>query len=163
MNYEKEIVIDESSLDLEWIEQPSLFMKYAIHSASMRREVDKMKQAVDIAKADADSKIRNHPEKYKLEKITEAAVSNLILKEEDYVKAYQKYLDAKYESDIAQAAVIAFEQRKSALENLVKLHGQSYFAGPKLPRDIANERKKKQEEQKEQDTRIGTKLNRTKK
>lgn len=162
MNYETDIIIDEQSLDIEWLDQPMLFMKYARHGASMRREVDKMKQALDIARADADSRIRNHPEKYKLEKITEAAVSNAILKEVGYVEAYQDYLDAKYESDIAQAAVIAFEQRKSALENLVKLHGQSYFAGPKVPRDLINERKKKQMVQKEQDVRIGSKLSRTK-
>lgn len=162
MNYEQDIIIDENSLDIEWLNQPTLFMKYARHGASMRREVDKMKQALDIARADADSKIRNHPEKYKLEKITEAAVSNAILKEDGYKQAYQDYLDAKYESDIAQAAVLAFEQRKSALENIVKLHGQSYFAGPKVPRDLSNERKKKEEERKERDNRVGSKLSRTK-
>jgi len=34
-------------------------------------------------------------------------------------------------------------QRKDALENLVRLHGQQYFAGPKMPRDVQWERQQK--------------------
>jgi hypothetical protein len=45
---------------------------------------------------------------------------------------------------MAQAAVNAFEQRKSALENLVRLFGQSYFAGPKMPRDLHWEKEEKE-------------------
>ncbi len=48
-------------------------------------------------------------------------------------------IDAQYEYQMAQGAVQAVEQRKSALENLVKLYGQGYFAGPKTPRDISSE------------------------
>ena len=40
---------------------------------------------------------------------------------------------------MAQGAVYAFEQRKTSLENLVRLHGQQYFAGPKMPRDLRKE------------------------
>ena len=33
MNYEKEILIDESALDVEWLEQPRLMMRYTRHAA----------------------------------------------------------------------------------------------------------------------------------
>jgi hypothetical protein len=34
------------------------------------------------------------------------------------------------------------------LENLVQLHGQNYFAGPKVPRNLSKERDEKEERQK---------------
>jgi len=136
MNYEKDIEIDENSLDIEWLGQPALFMKYSQHSAQMRRNVDETKQALDVARAELDNEIRNDPSKFDLPKVTDTAVASAILTTSKYKKVFKEYLDAKYEADMAQAAVIAFDQRKTALENMVRLHGQQYFAGPKVPRDL---------------------------
>ena len=61
-----------------------------------------------------------------------------------YKKANEEFLNAKYEVDVAQAAVVAMSQRKDALENLVRLHGQQYFAGPKVPHDISELRESRQ-------------------
>jgi hypothetical protein len=157
MDYEQDIEIDEMALDVEWLNQPGLMMKYARHSAQMRRELDESKQNLDITKAEVDKDIREHPEKYKLEKITEGAVFSAILTAKKYQDAHTEYLAAKYESDMAQGAVNAFEQRKSALENLVKLHGQQYFAGPKVPHDLSWER---QQRQQRTNNNIATKMKR---
>ena len=159
MNYETDIEIDESALDIEWLNQPALFMKYARNAARMRQELDRKKQELDIAKAEADKKIRMKPEKFGLEKITEAAVANAILTEQGYKDAYEVYLDAKYESDMASGAVAAFEQRKNALENMVKLNGQSYFAGPRVPRNLTDERAKKQQAV---DNKVASRMSRNK-
>ena len=48
--------------------------------------------------------------------------------------------------EILAAGVKAFEQRKVSLENEAKLWAQSYYAGPKSPRDISGEYKKRQDE-----------------
>jgi hypothetical protein len=157
LNYEKDLKIDDSALDLELLEQASLFMKYAKHFADTRRLVDEEKQNLDIVKADIDKKIREHPEKFKIEKVTEGAIQSAILTEGSYNIAYKKFLDAKYESDMASNAVQAFNQRKEALENLVKLHGQSYFAGPSVPHDLS---KLKAEREKKTESNIGTRLRR---
>ena len=66
----------------------------------------------------------------------------------------------KYESDMAKGAVRALESKKDALENLVKLHGQQYFAGPKMPRDISWEREQKQNRA---DQTVGQRLKRNNK
>lgn len=153
MNYEEDITIDPDSLDVEWMEQPRLMIKYSRHAAQMRKALDEAKQNLDIAKAEADKSLRNHPEKYGLSKVTDTAVANQILIHPKYKEAYSEYLDAKYESDMAISAVVAFEQRKSALENLVRLHGQQYFAGPSLPRDLSKEWEQKQK-QKESNAKI---------
>lgn len=139
LDYERDISIDPEALDVEWLSQPSLVLKYSQHSATMRKKLDEKKQELDIAKAEADKKIRTNPSKYGIEKITEGAVTAAILTEEDYREAYTEYLNAKYEADMASAAVSAFEHRKSALENLVRLFGQQYFAGPKMPHELGIE------------------------
>ena len=136
MNYEKDITIDDTALDVEWLGQPSLMLKYARHAASARMELDKAKEAVDLAKAELDKEIRSAPEDFGIEKITEATVIAAIITHDRYKKINEQLILAKFESDIAQGAVRAFDARKDALENLVKLHGQQYFAGPSMPRDL---------------------------
>lgn len=143
MNYEKDIEIDETALDVEWLEQPSLMLKYARYSAESRRALEEAKQSLDVARAEIDKQIRERPEDFGILKVTEGSIQSAILTEPQYKSAYQAYLDTKYESDMSQGAVRAFEQRKEALENLVKLHGQQYFAGPKVPRDLAWEREER--------------------
>ena len=155
MNYEQDITIDDSALDIEWLEQPRLFMKYARHSAEASRDLDKAKENLDIVKAEIDLKIRSNPEKYGLEKVTETAIQNTILTNKQYQETNQAMLDARYEAEMAKGAVRAMEQRKDALENLVRLHGQQYFAGPKVPRDLTWER---QERQKRVDAGVAGKM-----
>ena len=143
INYEKDISIDEEALDIEWLEQPRLMMRYSKHLAQTRMEFDELKQALEITKAEIDQRIRKSPDKYKLDKVTDKAIESITITTVEYKQAFQEYLDAKYEFDMAMGAVKAFEQRKEALENLVRLHGQQYFAGPKVPRDIQWEREEK--------------------
>ena len=144
LNYEKDLVIDDSALDIECADQAMLFMKYAKHYAETRRILDEEKQRLDIVKADIDKQIREHPEKFKLEKVTEGAIQSAILTEGTYNIAYKKYLDAKFESDMASNAVQAMNMRKEMLEGMIKLLAQSYFAGPRSPRDLSKERELKQ-------------------
>lgn len=148
LNYEVDIEIDGEALDQEWLNQPRLLMQYARHSALMRKRLEEAKQSLDIAKAEADKMIRTNPEKYGIEKVTETVVANAVLKEEGYQEAYTDFLNAKYEADMASSAVNAFEHRKSALENLVRLYGQQYFAGPTVPYQIDREWEKKEQEKK---------------
>jgi len=148
MNYEQDIRIDETALDVEWLDQPSLMMKYGQISAGTRADVDRAKEAVDIVKATLDRKIRETPEDFDITKITEASVESAILTTKEYQNAMNHYLETKYENDMAYAAVKAVDARKDALENLVRLHGQQYFAGPKMPRDLSFEAQQKHNQKK---------------
>jgi len=160
MNYEDDIRIDDGALDVEWLEQASLMMRYARHLAEMNRELDLAKEHLDIVKAELDKEIREDPEKFGIGKITEAVVTNTILQQKKYQSQYHEYLEIKFEYDMAQNAVRAIQQRKDALENLVRLHGQQYFAGPSVPRDLSKEREK-QYKQKKADNIVGGKLTRS--
>ena len=159
MNYERDLQISEYDLDVEWLNQASLFMKYAKNAADCRKYLDQKKESLELTKAELDRKIRSNPEKFKIEKITEATITATIISHDDYRASISEFNEAKYELDIAQAAVSAMNQKKEALENLVKLHGQKWFAGPQMPRDLRDEREKFEQTQKEVDTGISRKLN----
>ena len=144
MNYENDIKIDETSLDVEWLQQPSLMMKYAEQVSRAQADTEIMKQDLDILKAEIDKKIRANPEKYEIAKITESVILNTIIQQKEYQEANIEYIEAMYELNMTKNAVKAIDGKKTSLENLVKLHGQQYFAGPSVPRDLSKEWKEKE-------------------
>jgi cellulose biosynthesis protein BcsQ len=159
MNYEDDIRIDETSLDIEWLEQATLFLRYSKNAALREKEKDQAKEALDLAKSELDRDIRTNPEKYGIEKITDKVVENIIPTQDQYKEASEAFINAKYEWNVAKGAVDAFNQRKEALENLTRLNGQNWFAGPKVPRDL---REQREMFQKKINERIGTRIRRNK-
>jgi hypothetical protein len=161
MNYENDIRIDDQALDVEWLGQAELTFKYCKHVADMERAMDKAKEYLDLTRAEVDKDVRENPSKYKIGdiKITEAVVTSAILQSDVYKNAYSEYLDAKFEFGVAKGAEKAFQDRKKALENLVTLFGQNYFAGPSMPRNLSNERTKKKVEDKELNSKIQRRIN----
>lgn len=145
MDYAKDVTIDESALDVEWLQQPKLMLKYSQHAADCMRQLDWEKEKLLSVKAEIDRDIRTNPEKYGLAKLTETVVENTIILNEGYVEQSTNVIQAKYNLDMARAAVTAIDQKKTTLENLVKLFGQQYFAGPKVPRDLSSESRKREE------------------
>jgi hypothetical protein len=153
MNYLEDINIDESALDIEWLRQPYLMLEYGMYCADKRKEMDVYKEEIKLVEAKLDKKIRESSER----KMTESELNRMIAMQPEYQEAVKRYINAKYEYEIASAAVRALETKKSALENLVKLHGQQYFAGPKVPRNL--EKEWENMKGKYVDSRIAKKLN----
>jgi hypothetical protein len=153
LNYEEDVRIDPEALDVEWLKQAELMKKYAIHAADTKKEMDEIKEQIDVTKARIEMNIRKEPEKYNLPKVTEGAIQSTIILQEEYQELVQEYTEAKYENDVAIAAVRAIDQKKTALENLVRLLSASYFAGPQAPRDLSGEWLKERE-RKEENARI---------
>ncbi len=153
MDYEKDMNIDPNSLDVEWLEQPNLMIKYGRVAAQTKLDMDKAKEKLEVVKAELDKDIRLNPEKYGIIKLTEGVVTSTILLQPEYKEASEAYIEASYEANMARYAVQAISDRKDALENLVKLHGMQYFAGPSVPRDLSKEWEAKQK-QKKADSKI---------
>jgi hypothetical protein len=139
LNYEEDTKIDPKALDVEWLEQANLMLRYTKHAAAMEKVRDEAKEALGVKRAQIEMDIRNNPDAYKLAKPTEAGIASTILLQKEYQELAAELTQAQYELGIAIGAVRAIDQRKTALENLVKLLGQSYFAGPKAPRDLNQE------------------------
>jgi hypothetical protein len=133
--------VDIHQLDKEWMEQPALFFEWAERLADTRRDLDEAKSELDVTKAEISRAIRDEPEDYGLEKVTEAAVTAAIPEQEEYKIATKAVSEAKHAVDVYQGVVTALEHRKRALEKLVDLHGQSYFANPRVSNSNASEAK----------------------
>ena len=161
MNYEQDMTIDVNALDVEWAGQARLMLQYAKHAAKTRLEVEQVKEKLDILRAELDMKIRVDPEKFGIVKLTESVVSSTIITQKEYVTTNEEYLLIQYENNMAQGAVKALDGKKTALENLVKLHEQQYFAGPSVPRDLSKEWER-HERQRTVDAGVGKKLQRRK-
>lgn len=165
-DYEEFMEIDEDSLDVEWLEQPKKMVQMVKIAAKVKINMERAKDNLAQVKAELAKKVRAAPEKYGIEKITIDAVNDVVQTNKKYIEAYEEYLEAVYENEVASGSVKATEQRKSSLENLVKLHGQQYFAGPKVPRNLSEQAtlfREKVQRSKEVKSKIGKRLKRTKK
>ena len=139
LNYARDVAIDPEALDVEWVQQAELMYKYTRHAANMKTIVDESRERLDVGKARIEMDIRSDPTAFGLAKPTEAGIQSTILLQEEYRELNQAYNHAKFEYEIALAGVRAIDQKKTALENLVKLLAASYFAGPRSPRDLRKE------------------------
>jgi len=135
-NYENDLAIDPHALDDEWLLHPNLYMKYSEALAQAQKSRDKIKEKLDVTRAQVDRDIRKKPDDYGISKITETVVAGAILMEARFTEVQDLLTDANLEVNLLQAAVRSFDHRKKALENLVTLYMASYFAGPKEPRDL---------------------------
>lgn len=159
MDYGQDIIIDEQVLDVEWLNQPQRMGEYCRLAADARRTMDLAAENLEFVKATLGRAVRADPDKYGVKPgargITEDGISSAVIIHEEYKIANHQLIDARHAHEVAVGAVRAFDQRKSALENLVRLHGQSYFAGPSVPHDLSVERSRRdQEEQRQANARV---------
>ena len=127
--------IDPLRLDEDWVQQPKLYLEYAGKLADARRDLDLAKNELELTRAELDADIRVDPSQYDFDgKPTEKAIDACILCQKRYKTANEEVIAAKHKVDVLAAFVTALDHRKRALENLVDLHGQGYFAEPKAKR-----------------------------
>lgn len=162
LNYEDDVRIDPDALDVEWLRQAELMLIYTRHSADTKKEMDNAKEKLEVGRARIEMDIRKNPATYGLEKITEGAIQSTINLQKEHQALVKEYTEARYENEVAIAAVRAIDQKKSALENLVRLLGASYFAGPQAPRDLSKE-VLQEKERKQQNSKVKIQRRREKK
>lgn len=137
--WEGDVAIDPDALDVEWVRQAALFGKYSKLQAIARDKADRLKERLDVFDAEFGLKIRQAPHIYGLDKVTEGSVQATILTATKHQELAAQLADARFELDVISGAVRALDHKKAALENLVRLQGQNYFAGPSAPRDLSAE------------------------
>lgn len=139
LNYEDDMYIDETALDVEWLNQPALAKKYGENSKLKRKLATLAEEKIKLIRSKLINNVNANPTKClgKDVKINDKNIEAYYRTHSNYLKAKKRWVEAVYEADIAEVAYkeISFA-RKSALEYLVKLHGQLYFAGPSVPHDL---------------------------
>jgi hypothetical protein len=121
--------VDRRALDEQWESQPALFLEYAEKLAEVNAEVDRLKDGVEVVRAQLDSRVRKELAA-SVAKVTEAMVTAAIASDKDMIETLKILREAQKDAAILKAEVQALDQRRSALENLVRLHGQEYYAVP---------------------------------
>jgi len=150
LDFDKDVNINPTELDVEWLRQAGLYKKYSDEAAYARDKKDRAKEALEVAQAILASDIRKNFTKYGLEKVTESSVWETVNQFKGkpgdgwteaacaFHDANEACMKAKLECDLIQGALSSVEQRKYALENMVRLLNQNYFSSPTTPRDIGD-------------------------
>ena len=144
--FEKDLQIDPNQLDLAAVTQGEIFFKWAERAVEARAEMDKSKLQLEVLEATLSIQCRENPADFGLVKMTEGSIKAAVQIHAEYLAGYDKYLRTRKDCALIEKAVIAMEMRKRMIEVLITLHGQQYFAGPSVPRDLVGAWKDYQEE-----------------
>jgi len=162
LDYKTDVEIDETALDIEWLNQPKLAMKYGVYLVKCKDRLLRAEESLKLIKAQLNTQANEDPDQYLGQgvKPTGPNVEAFIRSSKKHIAAKNEFMDASNEVNIAD---IAYQQisrvRKEALENLVKLHSAHYFAGPSVPRELSYEVAQKQIQQRS-DTQVLRRLKR---
>lgn len=126
------VQIDELALDKECVRLPQDLLKAMYHSSEKKRGVDEAKATLEEVSARKMRAVREHPENYGIEKVTESAISAALQSSKAVREASAALIEAKFQSEQAQAIVWALEAKKKTLALLIDLHAMGYFSEPNL-------------------------------
>lgn len=139
-NYMEELKIDPNDLDNEWINQPTLYMKYAKLKNEKLQEVNDLKENYNVKKAEIGMESRKPIDG---KKPTQGQVDDLVNSNQELHELAKEINEEKRNCDDFNSAVIAFDHKKKALENMVTLEVYSLNSEPKQRNGNVEERMKR--------------------
>jgi hypothetical protein len=138
LDFEKDIAIDESALELEWIDHSALYMRYCQASAAANKlakecyHVQKVTYA-RLALEATDALVALN------QKVNDGTRDAWVLLHPDHAAATAARFKAEHDAEQIQNAVYAFGHRKGALQELCALDARAYFSRPREPRNLTAE------------------------
>jgi len=146
LDYEKDIHIDEDSLDYEWLQQTTLAVKYGKYWAECQERLIRAEERIKIIRSQLIKEANEDPDHFLGEgvKPTNPNVEAYYRTHSDHKRAKEEWIEAQYQANLADVVRKEISMtRKKALESLVSLHGQQYFAGPSTPHNLTELRERK--------------------
>lgn len=163
LDYAKDSQIDVNALDIEWTNHADLERKYIEQTSYYKRKVitatesyKLMHEKLKTVRSKLLAKCQNNPERcigkskatgpeaeayYRTHKRYLKAKKKLIRKEMALMEAEEEHTTARDMKDLMHFT------RTKALEELGNLMSQEYFSGPKDPRNINKELRKREKAQ----------------
>lgn len=140
MSTQSIVAIDPNSLDSEWVKQPRLVEDIGKSLAVAKRKLAEAKDGVELAESEVANIIRKDPDRYVPGgKSTEGAIKEQIPLHKKVIKAKTLQRKRQFKVDLLQSLMSALEHKKKALEDLVYLHGASYFGNPKMNKHMEDD------------------------
>jgi len=118
--------INQHDLVEECKKQPAFYMEVTSEVSSLKSDAKKAKAFFDYTKADLETKIRLNPDNYDLPKATADAVAAKVITQKEYRDAISDMHDKESMAESLGAVVIALEQRKSMIRDMVQLFVYDY-------------------------------------
>jgi len=123
-------------------------LRYIKNSMHLRKLERRASERVKTIRSDLIIEVNEDPQKTTGKAKPNAAdIAAYYRRNKEYKQVKEEWSKAAYEAEYAELAQKEISYgRKKSLENLVTLHGQQYFAGPKIPRDLTSAREDRQKQ-----------------
>jgi len=143
INFDQDMKIDEDALDLELLNHSDLERKYIEECSEAFKEMKYAQEEVKTIRSKLIREANENPEKCC--KKTKPNAADI----EAFYRLNKEYQEVKEEAIEAEDRYLVLRDMKDdihftrtkALEGLVKLHSEEYFAGPRVPRILNKEKK----------------------
>jgi hypothetical protein len=122
--------VDLLALEKEWARHPKLGRIWRKKLAKAQLRLDEAKDNHKLVTAKLGKDIRENPDQYDLNKVTDKAVEQYIPMQASYQESLDRINDCKYKVSMVESMVLALEDKRRALENEVKLYALQYFDVP---------------------------------
>lgn len=137
-DFQSDVEIMPDALDIEWLGMANLTLKYGKMSEESKKKMDRLKARQKEVLAEVELDIRNQ---FKDENPKEGFIKAKVTLDKRSKKAEANLIKAKYEAGLYKVMVDSMDTKKTSLENLVRLHGREYFAGPREPKELSDRSK----------------------
>lgn len=128
LSLEKDLTIDISRMDSEWITLPSLYFKYREEGDYLDIRLRKLKIELDFETAKLDGLVRGDPLTYVgVEKPTEAQIRCYIGSSDKVFEIQEKILIVEKKRKLLASAVAGLEMKRDSLKYLTQLINGEYF------------------------------------
>jgi hypothetical protein len=110
----EDLTINPANLSEAMVKQASLFAHYAVLASRAQRQLDHMKQRLEILQSKVDKEIRDEAAD-EGRKITEAGIGKEIARDSRVITATKQVNEARMIADLAKQSLEAFKQRRDML------------------------------------------------
>lgn len=125
------LAIDEDNLGRECNRLPRQFHRAALALANTKRDLSEAQSALSVVEAELALLIRQKPERYGLDKVTESSIKELMAINPKVTNLEKVIRGLEHNRDVEQALVTALDVKKRMLVAEVELHGMNYYSEPK--------------------------------
>lgn len=137
MSYKEDTSIDRSDLENEWVKQADTYGEYVSDANDAFEALSNLKNYLKVRSAQIELDARSGKVDIGC-KVTDKAINAFVTSHPEIVEIENDIVKAKHEYDIYNGGVFSLEQKKRALENLVKLGLNNYYAGTTSYDDFRN-------------------------
>lgn len=148
-DFEQDASIEEDALDVEWIELPQVYSRYAKLLADAETKVNVLDELIKVRRSNLILRAMEVPNVLGEDvKPTAQALEAYYRTHPTHIELKKQWIEATRVSSMCRNAIFSMQLKKVALENLVRLCMGEYFAAPSIPRELSTELEKRRKENK---------------